>query len=261
MPSPFPGMNPYLEQPGVWRDFHESFIAAARVALTPHLVPRYFARIEATLYIRERPDRPPEPFGAADVSVHPEAVATARQATTAAPAATAPATVGLPPRLQTERLSHLRVIDAGTREVVTVVELLSPSNKYAGPDREQYLEKQARVLQSWTSLVEIDLLRGGPRMPWADMPACDYNAVVSRPTDRSRADFWPIRLRDPLPAVPVPLAPGEPEPRLDLQALLHQIYDGAGYRYFLYAHPPAPRLAPDDDAWAAALVAGHLGGS
>ena len=166
----------------------------------------------------------------------------------------APSSVGMPPAVDLERVPYLEVRDRDSGFVVTVVELLSPSNKYAGPDREQYIDKQTRLLRSMTNLVEIDLLRGGPRLPWSEMPACDYYALVSRTTDRSRADFWPVRLRDRLPVVPVPLREGEPEPTLDLQAVLHRVYEASGYQYSIYSKPPEPRLAPTDDAWAAVLV-------
>ena len=99
--------------------------------------------------------------------------------------------------------------------------------------------------------VEIDLLRGGPRMPWLDMPACDYYAVVSRFEERpERAGFWPIRLRERLPEIPIPLRQGDADARLDLQQVLHRIYDAAGYAYHIYSGPPEPLLAAEDAAWA-----------
>src|SRR5262249_3643083 len=108
-----------------------------------------------------------------------------------------------------------------------------------------------------TGLVEIDLLRGGPRLPWVGLPTCDYYAIVSRASGRSedppRADVWPIRLRDPLPSIPIPLLPAEPQPLLHLPAALHHIYD-PGYSLFIYAPPPEPPLAPADAVWAIQLL-------
>jgi hypothetical protein len=147
----------------------------------------------------------------------------------------------------------LEIRDRTDRQVVAVVELLSPANKYAGPDRDQYWAKAQRVLMTPTHFVEIDLLRGGPRMPWAEMPPCDYYAFVSRYESRPRVDFWPVRLRDSLPPIPVPLRPGDPEPMLDLQTLVHRVYDSAGYELFIYDGDPEPRLSPEDAAWAAAF--------
>ena len=102
--------------------------------------------------------------------------------------------------------------------------------------------------------IEIDLLRGGPRMPWLDLPECDYCVVVSRAERRPKAGVWPIRLRDRLPVIPVPLREGDPDARLDLQELLHRIYDAAGYAYDIYSGSPEPPLSPDETAWAEAVL-------
>ena len=91
-------------------------------------------------------------------------------------------------------------------------------------------------------------------MPWVDFPVCDYCVTVSRRHDRPRVGFWPFRLRDRMPEIPVPLRPSEPEPRLDLQALLNKVYDDAGYEDHIYRHQPSPPLPPDDAAWAADLA-------
>ncbi|HET6576152.1 MAG TPA: DUF4058 family protein [Fimbriiglobus sp.] len=252
MPSPFPGMNPYLEKSDLWSDFHNRFIAALAEALTGPLSPRYYVKIEEYLYIHDLPAEERQYFGRSDLSVHP--VGGPAPAVAAALTVPAPSIIGLPPAVDVERVPFLEIRDRTSQSVVTVLELLSPSNKYAGPDRDQYVTKQTRLLRSMTNLVEIDLLRGGPRLPWSEMPACDYYALVSRATDRSRVSFWPIRLRDPLPVIPIPLRPGEPEPTVDLQAILHRVYDAAGYALYIYARLPEPQLATADAAWAAKLV-------
>jgi len=135
-----------------------------------------------------------------------------------------------------------------------VLELLSPSNKRGGPDREQYLTKRKRLLASDAHLVEIDLLRGGQPMPPQDRPDCDYSVLVSRAEARPRAGFWPIGLRQPLPAIPVPLRRPDEFARIDLQEILHHVYDVAGYEDFLYDGQPGPPLEPNDAEWARALV-------
>ncbi len=86
-----------------------------------------------------------------------------------------------------------------------MVELLSPANRRPGPDRAQYLAKRGKVLKGPAHRVEIDLLRAGEPMPSEDRPACAYSVAVSRNDERPRAGFWPIGLRDPLPAIPIPL--------------------------------------------------------
>ena len=169
--------------------------------------------------------------------------------------AVAPASVGMPAIVEEEHLPYLEIRDRSNNEIVTVIELLSPINKATGPYRDQYLAKVKRILASRTNFVEIDLLRGGPRMTWDRLPECNYYAIVSRhaarTSDDPQADLWPIRIRDKLPSIPVPLRPGEPEPTLDLQAIVHRIYDAAGYQMFLYQSDPEPPLSVADAAWAA----------
>ncbi len=143
MPSPFPGMNPYLEQDRVWNDFHGSFMPAARAAVAAQVRPHFIAKINEHLFVRL-------------------------------------------PAVDRERLSFLEIRDRDGWQLVTVIELLSPTNKYSGPDREQYLARRRDLLASAVHFVEIDLLRGGPRMPMEDLPECDYCVLVSRVETRPR---------------------------------------------------------------------------
>ena len=116
----------------------------------------------------------------------------------------APARVETPEQ-DVQRVPFLEIRDRVGRELITVVELLSPSNKRPGDDREQYLTNRREVLRSRAHLVEIDLLRGGAAMPVKNRPDCDYSILISRVQDRPYADFWPIGLRDRLPLIPIPL--------------------------------------------------------
>src|SRR5271165_5590193 len=153
-----------------------------------------------------------------------------------------------------EEVRDLEVRDRLGRELVTVIELLSPSNKRAGEDREAYLAKRRELLRSPAHLVEIDLLRGWTPMPQEGRPACDYSVMVSRAEKRRAADFWPIRLRDRLPVIPIPLRLPDAAARVDLQEALHHAYDGPGYEYFIYRGEPEPSLPPNDAAWARQFV-------
>ena len=162
------------------------------------------------------------------------------------------------PELDIERESFLEVRDRQSRELVTVVEVLSPTNKRPGDHRGQYLNKRADLLQSPVHLVEIDLLRGGPPLPPTDRPGGSYSVLVSRAQTRPRAGFWPFGLRDPLPTVPVPLKGADADARLDLRAILDRVYDESGYGYFLYDHEPDPALNDDDANWARSLIATPL---
>jgi hypothetical protein len=109
-------------------------------------------------------------------------------------------------------------------------------------------------LATGVHLVEIDLLRGGPRMPLAPRPAKDYCVVVSRAEDRPDVDLWSIDLRERLPVIPIPLHAGSADASLDLQALLDRIYDGAGYRHYIYGLEPQPPLSSEDQRWAEELL-------
>ena len=135
-----------------------------------------------------------------------------------------------------------------------MIELLSPSNKETGDDREAYLRKRLTALGSSSHFVEIDLLRGGERMPVENPPDCDYCFFVSRKPKRPKVEVWPIRLRDELPLLPIPLRTGEPEVLLDVKAVLDAVYDGAGYARRIYDDPPVPPVSPRDTKWAAKFV-------
>ena len=161
----------------------------------------------------------------------------------------APAQVQLPVQ-DVRRVPFLEIRDRLGRELITVLELLSPSNKGGGADREQYLGKREEIFKSAAHFVEIDLLRRGRPMPLENRPRCDYSVLVSRADTRPRAGFWPIRLRQRLPIIPIPLRPADPDARIDLQEILHHVYDASGYEDFIYAGRADLRLSARDAAWA-----------
>jgi hypothetical protein len=251
MPSPFPGMNPYLEQEDVWHDFHERFIPLVATLLGGQLRPRYIVKIDEHIFVHELTAESRRLIGRADVSVgHVYSEGAHDPVTeTATGLLEAPARVRLP-AMDRERLSFVEIRDRRDRELVAVLELLSPANKYLGPDREQYLAKRMEILNGPAHLVEIDLLRGGPPLPADDRPECAYSVLVSRVEDRLDAAFWPIALRERLPVIPVPVRAPDSDARLDLQAVLDRIYDDAGYGDYIYEGNPHPRLASDDAVWA-----------
>jgi len=242
-------MNPYLE--AIWHDFHERFLPAAAAYLVPQVRPRYIVFIDESVYLHEIPQEELRLIGRPDLSVVRGEEVTTRAG--AAGVLEAPAQVLLPEQ-DVESLSYLNVLDRDSREVITVVELLSPTNKRPGEHRAQYLARRSAVRQSEAHLVEIDLLRGGRPMPAEGRPGCTYSVLVSRADRRPRADFWPFGLRDPLPIVPVPLRPGDANARLDLRAILDRVYDESGYEDFIYRHEPDPPLTGDDDAWARSFL-------
>jgi Protein of unknown function (DUF4058) len=251
VPSPFPGMNPYFEQTDHWLDFHTEFLSALRRLLAPQVGPRYIVQLEEHLYIHDLPPQPRQRLGTADLYVVESGGGELAQA--ALGLLEAPVEVWLPEQ-DVEKVPFLEVRDRQGRELVTVIELLSPSNKRAGDDREAYLAKRRELLRSPAHLVEIDLLRGWTAMPQKGRPACDYSVLVSRAEKRRAADFWPIRLRDRLPVIPIPLRPTDAAAGVDLQEALHRAYDGPGYEHYIYGGEPEPSLSANDTAWARQFV-------
>lgn len=259
MPSPFPGMDPYLEQEDTWHDFHERFIPLAATLLGGQLRPRYIVKIDEHVYVHELSTEPRRLFGRADLSLGRASRKSAPHPASTAGVLEALMTVRLP-AVDRERLSYVEVRDRRNRDLVTVVELLSPANRRPGPDREQYLAKRMAIVEGPVHLVEIGLLRGGGPMPAAGRPRCSYSVLVSRSERRLDAEYWPISLRDRLPEVPVPVQASDPDARLDLQAVLDRIHDDAGYADYIYEGHARPRLGKKDADWARQLLAGHRPG-
>lgn len=252
MASPFPGMNPFLEQDDVWHDFHESFVPALRDAIAAQAGPQYILKIDEHVFIHELGQDERHFVG------RPDVFAGERQERDVA--GSSPTSVVTEPcqvqlvGVDFERLSFLELRDRKSRRLVTVVEVLSPSNKYPGGDREQFLAKRIELLKSDVNYVEIDFLRGGPRLPLDQLPKCDYYVLVSRPAHRPRAGVWPIGLRDSLPEVGIPLREPDDDIKVDLKAVLDRVYDSARYENWIYDTPPSPQLSAEDSRWALEIL-------
>jgi len=247
--SPFPGMDPYLE--GIWSDVHIQLISTFRTLLTPLLAPKYITDLGSRVVVERLPDddlngRVILP----DVAVlQPES---ATQTVEPVPPGITPPALRLktPIELPT-RLVTLYIYEAATMKLVTVIELLSPVNK-RGEGRREYLQKRNEILDSGAHLVEIDLLRGGRRMPFlGKVPDTPYLAMVSRTYTRPNCEVWPIRLQDPLPVLPVPLLRPDSDAPLDLEAALRTTYKAARYdlRIDYSQSPPPPLLSEEETAW------------
>lgn len=248
MPSPFPGMDRCIENQA-WADFHARFITYLADALVPQARPRYTVHIEERVYLEHQPD---ERAG----FIRPAAVS-ARETTTAYQTDTAIVADLTLPIPETEIETYLVVRERESERVVTVVQVLSPANKRAGSDgRREYLAKREAVLRSAAHLVELDLLRGGERLPTSEpLPAADYYVFVCRAPKRPRAHVYAWSLRAPLPTIPLPLEENVPEINLNLQEIFARVYDRAGYAYSLdYKRASQPPLTLADAAWLAARV-------
>lgn len=247
MSYPFPGMNPWLEDSKIWRNVHLSLINALRDDLAPQLEPRYFVDVETHTYISTSPNLPIR-TRYPDVSI----LKTGGPAvgSPAVRSAAIPLVIDMPlPEPYEEPYLAVRLLPDG--EVVTVIEVLSHTNKRAGDERQSYLEKRASFMSSEVHFIEIDLLRAYDPMPYAEHRTAHYRILVRRRELRRRAHLYAFTVRDPIPLFPLPLLPDDQEPLVDLGTLLHEIYDRARYRLVIdYSKPPIPQLEPADAAWA-----------
>ncbi len=255
MPSPFPGMDPFIEGQD-WEDFHVRYIVGLTDALTPRVRPRYVVRAERRIYLEHRLGPEGERIRP-DLAILRSQENAAAQPTPARTQATALTPVLLHlPMPEERRETFLTIRRRETLEVVTVLEVLSPTNKRRRSDgRREYLAKREAVLQSATHLVELDLLRAGERLPTLEpLPADDYYAFVSRGTRRPQTEAYAWKLKDRLPSIPIPLGGGDPDVSLDLQSVFDAVYDSAGYDYSLdYARPLEPPLNDCETEWVRGL--------
>lgn len=266
-------MDPYLEDPALWPDFHDRFAEQVSAMLNGGLPPDYYAQ----LGVRE------------EVGIHgggivrriiPDVAVTHTAETGSTGGSTAvlvaeprvelDPVVALETPADPDQVSFIEIIDSRTgHEVVTIIEILSPSNKQNGVDRIRYVRKRDEILASQTSLIEIDLLLGGDRSifdasveaAFAEIePAPQYLAVIDRAWQRrpqKRLHIAPAWLDRLLPVIAVPLREGEPECTLDLQYAFQQTYERGPYRRGAvdYGKPASAPLPEKLRAWASERVA------
>ena len=213
MPSPFPGMDPYLEDPEIWSGFHHTFLSLLQERLSPAVRPNYFVRPVAIVEL-------------ADPEIHEY---------------------------------HLEIRDRMDRGIVTLIELLSPTNKILGAfGRESFLQKRREIMAADTHWIEIDLLREGDRTANHGASArCEYQVYLSRAGKRRKGFVWPISIRNPLPTIAIPLRGDDADVPLDLQDAFTQTFDRGGYDLDIdYRAEPVPPLAGGETAeWTRQILA------
>jgi hypothetical protein len=253
-------MNPFLESPNHWEDFHNRLIARICDALVPQIQPKYRARLTELLFVQADEER---------FEIRPDSSVllgdSNRGGTATLPESAALAVLDPPMRVEleqhdvAERHWYIEIQDRQGREVVTAIELLSRSNKRPGKDRAKYLAKRDMLMEAGAHFIEIDLLRSRPRLidevaNSPKMPPFDYYVMLSRVEEQPSMGLWPIRLREKLPLIPVPLRAPDPDVTLDLQSLLHATYDAAGYAAYIYDDTVDPPLESQDAQWADGLL-------
>lgn len=254
MQSPFPGMDPYLEE--CWGDVHHNLITFAQGLLNDRLPRDLRARVQERVVV----DLPSE-----ERAYYPDVRVVEHERRGNGGPAVAPSDVAVAeplevPFLEPETQGFLEIVETRPeRRVITVLEILSPSNKYAGRGREMYRKKQGDLVDGSISLVEIDLLRAGPhvlQVPLAQYPPSyrtPYKVCVHR-AGKASAEIYAVPLRQRLPAIRVPLRETDADVPLDLQALISQVYRHGRYDDIDYTVPPVPPLDPDDAIWADELL-------
>ena len=223
----------------LWHDFHPNMIVSIQSWLMPLLLPKYAAQIEERVYVEHTEPLPaPRQVFRPDVVIHTASENEARaQATRAALAE--PAILTLPMPVE-QRERYIAIVSLPNRELVTVIELLSPANKRAGADgRREYLRKREQILQSTVHLVEIDLLLKGERLPTVEpLPEGDYYAFVSRSEYRPAVEVYYWRRDERMPTIPIPLL------RDDGEVLLYQSPSQSSQKTASSQYPPTPAPSP-----------------
>lgn len=252
-------MNPFFEQQ--WQDAHASLLLYSRDALQDRLPPDLVARTEEEVIAIA---------GGPSVSTYRPDVQVRQPWTLKEPAGSGGASTAPPPsvtepvhvRLEEEIERWVEIRD-DTGRLITVIELLSPTNKIESPERDRYLRKRDSFISAGANLVEVDLVRqGSPIFP---RPVCRilltagscYGICVCRASSPADQEVYPIRLRERLPVIRVPLRPADNDATLDLQILIDQCHERGRYHLLNYHAPLIPPLGPEDAAWASELLQAH----
>lgn len=226
MPSPFPGMDPYLEHPKQWPGFQHQLLSCLYQILLPGLGDRYRARVGSRTYVSEMP---------LFTSILREEYAE----------------------------EFIEVRNRADGRLVTLVEVVGPANKTTPAGRTAYLDKRREAIGCRAGIVEVDLvLQGQPTLTYSrdGLPEYDYAVTVTRSTAPDRYEIYTATLQKRLPKFKVPLAPDDRDALLDLQAAFGRAYDIGNFAAQLdYMAPPPPDvpLSDDNKKWVNDLLKGH----
>jgi hypothetical protein len=249
-------MDPYLETPDLWPDVHHGLISQIQAILNPAVRPHYVARVELRVYISDDDDPGREAI-VPDVRVEkPKRKGGNKKKEEPALAIAEPLIVPLLIDDEIEE-SRLEIKHVETGALVTIIEVLSPTNKIRGArGRTSFMQERQETLASDVHWVEIDLLRAGtPSVTRPPLRPSDYRILVSRAGERTRARYWPVGMRQPLPVIGIPLRAPDADVPLDMGAVLSAAYDHGAYDLSIdYRQDADPPLGRDDAVWADRLL-------
>ncbi len=252
MPSPFPGMDPYLEDPAFWPDFHFTFIGCWREALAALLPEPYEARINERVNLVQMS---PEVIQL----IYPDIAVSRKPTPTQQPGGGAGTLLLEPVTIPNEFLEEVRetrieILHRPERSLVGVLEMLSPTNK-SGDGFQEYRAKRKAILLQRVHLVELDLLVGGNRIPLLEsLPRGDYYTLVTRSETPAHCQVYAWTLRQPLPTIPIPLRAPDPDIQVDLGQVFRTAFERGRYFGSLpYGQPPITALQDQDKSWAVEL--------
>lgn len=250
-PSPFPGVDPFVEAQHDWPDFHHTFLTYWRESLSDVLPDDYEARLDERVNLVDSETDSIQPIQPDIALVHSKPGRTTGHA----------GAVLLEPQIiptiihDFERQGFIKILHRADRSLVTVLELLSPTNKIGG-GRDEYLFRRSVILQQDVHLVELDLLTRGERVPMKEpLPSAHYFAIVSRHDRRPDCDVYSWRIPEPLPAIRIPLRAPDPDLLVDLAPIYRTTFERG--RYALSIHYAAPlRVSLDSESreWAQSLA-------
>lgn len=267
MPSPFPGMDPYLENPALFPAVHQSLITYLWDELNTKLPPHYVANIGERVFITGIGDHEQPIYPDVFIVQYPNAGHDGSSESGVAVAEAPPLVSDEPYRvtnLSDERREvFIEIVPiADESQVITLIEVLSPANKaYGNRGHKTYVEKQQSILESDTHLIEIDLLRGGLHTVAVSEESLrvrgvfDYRVCLHRASASSQFDVWAFTVRQRFPRFAIPLGPEDADLVVDLQTLFNRCYDAGNFaRRINYQNEPPMPWRATDTAWADAIL-------
>jgi hypothetical protein len=256
--NPFPGMNPWLERH--WGDVHTSLATYARDQLQPQLPSGLRARVEEYVAVEDEFDSDRDRFSP-DVRVVEKPGEPPESGAVATTVATAAEPFVVDRQVEPETLHFIQIVDTKSgHRVITSIEFISPANKTGAAGRQQYRDKQTKLLDGGVNLVEIDLTRSGSwvlavqrsRVPKRYQGP--YRISVVRAHRKHKAELYQVSLRRPLPMIRIPLRRKDDDVQLNLQSLIDASYVNGGYEDIDYSEILEPVLTGPDAEWADALL-------